>query len=223
MADWFARLAEGLDRLSEQARALEPPQHEEDPGDGGPGPAQPALAALDALLPALRKAPVRPPLNARHLARHPAQVFAPGADLGPHLLAGLDPRLRDGLFDAWRRADATAPSALRELRAMRVTATPFGATAPLKPVYQGSQVVRYEDWPLTGSKFIGMKVGSDETGAVPDRGDFTYVEGGGSVQAGYALPFSGTVDFGPAVLNCTDVIFGTHNLHPAAGRLRTAC
>ena len=67
---------------------------------------------------------------------------------------------------------------------MRVTATPFGATAPLKPVYQGNQVVRYEDWPLTGSKFLSMKVGYDGTGGVPDRVDFTYAEGGGSVQAG---------------------------------------
>lgn len=202
VADWFARLAEGLDRLSEQARALEPPQPDEDPG--GPAPAHPALAALGALLPALRTAPVRPPLTARHLARDPAQIFAPGADLAPHLLAGLDPRLREGLFEAWRRTDATAPSALRELRAMRVTATPFGATAPLKPVYQGNQVVRYEDWPLTGSKFIGMKVGYDDTG-VPDRVDFTYVEGGGSVQAGYALPFTGTVDFGPGRIRLTTI------------------
>ncbi|MFI0237704.1 putative baseplate assembly protein [Streptomyces sp. NPDC016845] len=202
VADWFARLAEGLDRLSEQARALEPPQPDETPGH--PAPAHPALAALGALLPALRTAPVRPPLTARHLARNPAQIFAPGADLAPHLLAGLDPRLREGLFDAWRQTDATAPSALRELRAMRVTATPFGATAPLKPVYQGNQVVRYEDWPLTGSKFISMKVGFDEErGAVPDRVDFTYVEGGGSVQAGYALPFTGTVDFGPGRVKLT--------------------
>ncbi|KAB1990052.1 putative baseplate assembly protein [Streptomyces triticiradicis] len=203
VADWFGRLARGLGRLIEQARALEPPQPVRDDGEGTPEPGFPALAALGALLPALRTAPVRPPLNARHLARDPAQVFAPGADLGPRLLAGLDPRLRDGLFDAWRRTDATAPPALRELRAMRVTATPFGATAPLKPVYQGNQVVRYDDWPLTGSKFIGMKIGYDETGAVPNRADFTYTEGGGSVRASYALPFDGTVDFGPGRIKLT--------------------
>ncbi|MGP3999975.1 putative baseplate assembly protein [Streptomyces sp. 8N706] len=205
VADWFAALASALVELQQQARELEPAQP--DSGDGSPGPEEPdhpALRALGRLLPALRTRVVRPPAGARQLARDPERIFAPDSDVGARLLAALDPRLQDGLYDAWRQADPTVPRALRELRAMRVTATPFGATAPLKPVHDSSgRVVRYDDWPLTGSKLVSMRIVYDEQGAVPSRAEFLYAEAGGSVQKTQSLPWNDSFDFGPGRIELT--------------------
>ncbi len=212
IADWFEALDTELSALRAQARLLQPPQPTDDeprtatapgaPPDGTDGPGSvtdPAVGGLGPLLAALRTTPPRPPANARHLARDPGRIYAPGSDLGTQLLSALDPRLRDGLYAAWRNVDLTAPLALRDVQAMRVTATPFGATAPLKPVYDAQgRVIRYDDWPLTGTKLISMRVGYDDQGVAPRRAEFSYVEAGGSVSKSFSLPGDdGTHDFGP--------------------------
>ncbi|GHG45541.1 putative baseplate assembly protein [Streptomyces griseocarneus] len=138
------------------------------------GPLHAAVKGLGALLPALRTTPVRPPVNARHLARDPERLYAPGSDIGAQLLAALDPRLREGLNDAWRRVDLTAPSALSTVQVMRVTATPFGATAPLIPRYKDNQIAYYEDWPLKGNMSLDTTVTYDKDGSVPAAIRFTY-------------------------------------------------
>ncbi|WP_329320348.1 putative baseplate assembly protein [Streptomyces sp. NBC_01262] len=215
---WFEALEAELATLQAQARVLEPPQPDtsslaaglrllETPADGGTAvPA--ALRGLGALLGPLRTAPARLPADARRLDRDPDRIYAAGSDLGPQLLSALDPRLSDDLYAAWRNTDLTAPLALRELQAMRVTATPFGATAPLKPVYDAQgRVTRYDDWPLTGTRLASLRIGYDSDGTAPRRADFTYVEGGGSVQQSFALPGEdGAHDFGPGgiVLTTTE-------------------
>ncbi|GAA1920846.1 hypothetical protein GCM10009716_31870 [Streptomyces sodiiphilus] len=207
---WFTGLKTRLIELQDRAAVLEPPQPE--PDGGGPGPEPPpaadaATAALGSLLPALRTSAPRLPRGARELARDPHSIYAPGSDTGARLLTALDPRLADGLYEAWRRVDVTEPLALREVLAMRVTATPFGATAPLRPVLDGSgRVVRYEDWALTGSRLLTWRVtfeDAGESGPVPARADFLYVEAGGSVRRDRSLPFTGTFDFGPGRVRLT--------------------
>ncbi|WP_380283533.1 putative baseplate assembly protein [Kitasatospora purpeofusca] len=194
VADWFGRLGEELTGLQDRAHQLEPPQAPDAPGSA----ADPAVRGLGSLLAALRTTPTRPPLSARDLARDPQRLFAPGSDLGAQLLSALDPRLRDGLYPAWRRVDLTAPLAVHEIQAMRVVATPFGATAPLKPVFgDDGRIDRYVDWPLSGSTLIGVRVAFDTTGAVPETADFTYVEAGSLVHSGFSLPWDHTFPFGP--------------------------
>ena len=106
------------------------------------------MRALGAVLPALRTRVVRPPSGARTLSLDPGRYFAPGSDLGAQLLSALDPRVADGLYPAWRQAAPAVPALLRELLAMRVTAAPFGATAPLKPVQdERGRVDPQTDWP----------------------------------------------------------------------------
>ncbi|WP_461036788.1 putative baseplate assembly protein, partial [Streptomyces mayteni] len=170
-----------------------------------PAPASAATRALGALLASLRITPARPPIGAPRPPRDPGRVYAPGSDLGAQLLAALDPRLRDGLYAAWRTVDVTAPLALHELQAMRQTATPFGATAPLKPVYDAQgRVIRYEDWPLTGTKLTSLRVTYDGEGAAPRRVELSHTEAGGSVRAGFSLPGDdGTHDFGPGAVRIT--------------------
>lgn len=225
VADWLETLDTELTTLRSQALLLQPPQPAGDgpgaasagsvvpPPDGdGPGAVtDPAVSGLGPLLAALRTTPPRPPADSRHLARDPGLLYAPGSDAGTQLLAALDPRLRDGLYAAWRTVDLTVPLALRDVQAMRVTATPFGATAPLKPVYDAQgRVIRFDDWPLTGARLIGMRVDYDDLGIAPDRVEFSYVEGGGSLSKSFSLPGDdGTNDFGPGRVELTTTQEGT--------------
>ncbi|QHC25866.1 putative baseplate assembly protein [Streptomyces sp. GS7] len=166
-------------------------------------PATPAaLTALAAVLPALRTRVVRPPSGARAVARDPERVFDGGSDLGAQLLAALDPRVADGLYPAWRQAvpprTAPEPPLLRGLLAMRATATPFGATAPLKPVQdEHGRVIRTADWPLTGASLTSMRVVYDTAGKVPVRAEFQHIETGTSAQRAENLPGDGTFALGP--------------------------
>ncbi len=146
-----------------------------------------ALHALGSVLPALRgKAPA--PTGAEQPRR-------PGADTA-RLLSALNPGLT-GLYPAWRTAAAPGtPQLLRELLAMRVTAAPFGAMAPLKPVQDDrGRVIRTADWPLTGAALVSMRVVFDTAGRIPVRAEFQYVEGSSSDQRAENLPVAMPVTF----------------------------
>ena len=89
-----------------------------------------------------------------------------------------------------------APQLLRELLALRVTAAPFGATAPLKPVQDDrGRVIRTADWPLTGAVLATMRVVYDTAGRTPVRAEFQYVEGSSSDQRAENLPVTQPVTF----------------------------
>ncbi|MFF9479734.1 putative baseplate assembly protein [Streptomyces sp. NPDC014733] len=178
--------------------------------EAGPATAPPlpgALAALATVLPALRTGVVRPPSAAQGAAGGPGQAFGAGADLGARLLSALDPRIADGLYPAWRsvaapaRAGAAAPAdppLLRALLAMRVTAAPFGATAPLKPVQDDrGRVVRTADWPLTGAALTTVRVVFDTAGKALVRAEVQHVEAGNSVQRAENLPADTSFELGP--------------------------
>ncbi|MFF2076577.1 putative baseplate assembly protein [Kitasatospora sp. NPDC058162] len=223
VAGWFEDLGEKLSGLRDRAHQLEPKQAPDMPGPNPPGTgtADPAVRGLGSVLAALRTAPTRPPLSARDLARDPQRLFAPGSDLGVQLLSALDPRLRDGLYPAWRQVDLTAPLAVHEIQAMRVVATPFGATAPLKPVFgNDGRIDRYVDWPLSGSTLIGVRVNFDTAGAVPKTADFTYVEAGSLTHNAFSLPWDHTFTLGPGQVKVvtTEPPAPTPNPHAAAAR-----
>ncbi|MGW0761029.1 putative baseplate assembly protein [Streptomyces sp. NPDC002814] len=196
VAEWFAQLEAVLAELGERALGLAPAQTVESGGWAGaaplglgaqfPAPLEgdsraAALKALSAVLPALRSSA-------------PAQSSAPRRAADPvRLLSALNP----GLYSAWRTAAAPGtPQLLRELLAMRVTAAPFGATAPLKPVQdERGRVIRTADWPLTGAALTSMRVVYDTAGKVPVRGEFQYVEGSSSDQRAENLPVPQFVNF----------------------------
>ncbi|MET9394040.1 putative baseplate assembly protein [Streptomyces sp. NPDC006624] len=206
VAAWFERLEAVLAELRERALELAPARTAE--GDTPTGrrpsaePSEPvtpfsarlggdaraaAVEALGAVLPALRAAPRAP--------AGPTARQLPGTDTA-RLLSALDPGL-GGLYPAWRTAAAPgAPPLLRELLALRVTAAPFGATAPLKPVQDDrGRVVRTADWPLTGAVLAALRVVYDTAGKVPVRAEFQYVEGGDSDQRAENLPVTQPVTF----------------------------
>ncbi|MGA5358342.1 putative baseplate assembly protein [Streptomyces purpurascens] len=201
VAAWFERLEAVLAELAERALELAPAQTEM----GGPpsaGPSGPVAqfpaplqgdsraAALDALgvvLPALRATAPAP--------RGDTGRQLPGTDTA-RLLAALNPGL-GSLYPAWRTAAAPGtPQLLRELLALRVTAAPFGATAPLKPVQDDrGRVIRTADWPLTGAVLATMRVVFDTAGKSPVRAEFQYVEGSSSDQRAENLPVAQPVTF----------------------------
>lgn len=160
---------------------LEPPQQEktsslfaELPTDSS------AAVGLGALLGALRTPPAQLPPTPLDLGRDPQQVFAPGSDAAVQLLSALDPRLRDTLYPAWQHVDLTAPLELQELQLMRTVATPFGATAPLKPTFDANgRPTGAEDWPLRGTQQLTVQVSLADSGE-PVAAAFTWTETGRS-------------------------------------------
>ncbi|MGW3825509.1 putative baseplate assembly protein [Streptomyces sp. NPDC005071] len=194
VAAWFEQLEAVVGELIERAADLEPSR----PDTLAAASHSPAMQALGAVLPALRTRVVRPPSGARTLSHDPGRYFAPGSDLGAQLLSALDPRVADGMYAAWRRAAPAVRAVLRDLQAMRVTATPFGATAPLKPVQdERGRVVRQTDWPLTGGALTSMRVVFDTAGRVPVSAEFQHIETGASVQVSENLPAEKTFPLGP--------------------------
>ena len=206
VAAWFGQLEAVLAELAERALELAPAQTAEEgasmafrpsaapsglvaqfpaPPEGAPRAA--ALDALGAVLPALRATYPAP--------RATAGRQLPGTDTA-RLLTALDPGL-GSLYPAWRTAAAPgAPQLLRELLALRVTAAPFGATAPLKPVQDDrGRVIRTADWPLTGAVLATMRVVYDTAGKSPVRAEFQYVEGSSSDQRAENLPVTRPVTF----------------------------
>ncbi|MCT9078371.1 putative baseplate assembly protein [Streptomyces fulvoviolaceus] len=208
VAAWFEQLEAVLAELAERALELAPAQAETVGGQsaaapsrlvaprGGaanrysPAPLQgdsraAALQALAAVLPALRTASPAAGTGTQRPATDPAR-----------LLSALNPTL-GSLYPAWRTAAApSTPQLLRELLALRVTAAPFGATAPLKPVQDDQgRVIRSADWPLTGAVLTGIRVAYDTAGKVPGRADFQYIEGSSSDQRAVNLPVTQPVSF----------------------------
>ncbi|KUO19554.1 putative baseplate assembly protein [Streptomyces dysideae] len=189
VAAWFEQLEAVLAELAQRALELAPAQAAEavplKATEADPRAA--ALQTLGAVLPALRAAtPTR---------RGVSGPGRPGTDTA-RLLAALAPTT-GSLYPAWRTAAAPGtPQLLRELLAMRVTAAPFGATAPLKPVQDDrGRVIRTADWPLTGAVLAGMRVVYDPAGKVPVRAEFQYVEGSSSDQRAENLPPAQPVTF----------------------------
>ncbi|ELS51363.1 hypothetical protein STVIR_7664 [Streptomyces viridochromogenes Tue57] len=210
VAAWFEQLEAVLAELAERALELAPAQTAESASQSSAAPSGPvaprggaahryspaplqgdsrtaALEALGAVLPALRASAPAP--------RGGSGPRRPGSDTA-RLLSALNPGLGT-LYPAWRTAAAPgAPQLLRELLAMRVTAVPFGAMAPLKPVQDDrGRVIRTADWPLTGAVLASMRVVYDTSGRTPVRAEFQYVEGSSSDQRAENLPVTQPVRF----------------------------
>jgi predicted phage baseplate assembly protein len=182
--EWLVSVLEPqLLALAMAVAQLEPPQQEENQpsslfaeldADAS------AAVGLGALLGALRTPPAQLPPTPLDLARDPQQVFAPGSDAAVQLLSALDSRLRDALYPAWQNVDLAVPLELQALQLMRTVATPFGATAPLKPTFDANgRPTGTEDWPLRGTQSLTMQVFYADSGE-PARADFTWTETGRS-------------------------------------------
>ncbi|MFD9965275.1 putative baseplate assembly protein [Amycolatopsis sp. NPDC058986] len=99
-----------------------------------------ALVALTSMLPALRKAPSRPPRKSRDLEVAVADQFRADADVHPKLLIAASPRLGPNLHRAWANEVLTAPLAVSDVQVLRVkavTAKVETGVLTLDAVYEG--------------------------------------------------------------------------------------
>ncbi|MFI9381976.1 putative baseplate assembly protein [Kutzneria sp. NPDC052558] len=207
---------------------LEPPQQEEEPSlFAALAPDSSAAVGLGALLGALRTPPAQLPPSPIDLGRDPKDVFTQGSDAAVQLLAALDPRLRDTLYPAWRNVDLTAPLELQSLQLMRTVATPFGATAPLRPTFDANgRPTGTEDWPLLGTQQLTFQISYDEAGK-PTLVTFTWTETGRSSVARAPVPSDATpghADVGPGRVTISrevepDIPVAENDAAPAPGDL----
>ncbi|GGN13641.1 putative phage baseplate assembly protein [Actinoplanes campanulatus] len=121
------------------------------------------------------------------------------------VLADQAARARDlGGVHIEERALAAA-AALTGLFALRVTATPFGATAPLQPVRdQQGRVINVTDWPLPGATLTTTRIVFDTAGRAAVRAEFVHAQPDGTVQHSENLPVAETgFDLGPGRITVT--------------------
>ena len=113
-----------LEELRALARFLVCGSEDQCPPPPCPDPFQAtALVGMTPILPALRRPPSRPPVNARVLGSTVVDLFRPDSDVHPKLLIAADPRLAPQLHTAWAKQTIAPPSPLSSVQVMRVKAT----------------------------------------------------------------------------------------------------
>lgn len=103
------------------------------------------------LITSLSKKPSLPPASPRKLERKVIDAFAKKSDIGTQMLINLAPVLRDRYYPAWSSVkNASAPSQVKSVEALRVKAAPFGHNAPLefKGIIKETKLPKYEEWDL---------------------------------------------------------------------------
>ncbi|MCA2218023.1 putative baseplate assembly protein [Jidongwangia harbinensis] len=128
-----------------------------------PALAKAAPAGLDSLLGSLAKPPSRPPAGPQDLRHSLPALFGAGSSLTPQVLAALRPELAATLPAAVASAGEAVVS---RIRAARVRAVPFGATAAPRAVPNQPGV--FEEWPLDGAEGVRISAAvSYRTSAAP--------------------------------------------------------
>jgi predicted phage baseplate assembly protein len=213
--DWFTdTLRPALAAIAQQLAQLQPQSDRARPAplftalalERGDQETDPALLAIGAILGSLRRPPSRPPASPAALTRDPAQIFAPGSDTGPRLLATLDPRISGTLYQALGNADITQPQAVQQVQALRVTASPFGATAPLQPVLDAQgKITGHTEWSLAGNQVLGLHVEYPTGGTQPQQAVLSFSSAAGSWSAPVDLSSAATIDLdlGPGHVRIT--------------------
>ncbi|MBW6435149.1 putative baseplate assembly protein [Actinoplanes hulinensis] len=136
----------------------------------------------------------------------PRQDAADWFDRLAAVLADLaDRALGLGGVDVDTSVSALASTALTGLFALRVVATPFGATAPLQPVRdQQGRVINLTDWPLPGATLTTTRIVFDTAGRAAVRAEFIHAQPEGTVQHSENLPIGETTfDLGPGQVAVT--------------------
>lgn len=106
-------------------------------------------AALSAVIGPLKKHASIQPASSSDFKRDVSQIFGDLSDMGPKMLATMNPSLGDNLYNALSDVAVTEKSKLESINVLRVKAAPFGHNAPLKPVIDiKGAVIGQEEWPL---------------------------------------------------------------------------
>jgi predicted phage baseplate assembly protein len=214
--DWFTdTLRPALAAILPQLAQLQPQSDRAQPPaplftalalERGDQAVDPALLAIGAVLSSLRRPPSRPPVSPTALTRDPARIFAPGSDTGPRLLTALDPGISGTLYQALGSADITQPQAVQQVQALRVTASPFGATAPLQPVLDAQgKITGHTEWSLAGNQVLGLHVQYVPGGTQSQQAVLSFSSTAGSWSTPVDLSSATTIDLdlGPGHVHIT--------------------
>jgi len=137
--------------------------------DGAPAPPPTTVAAIDALTPGLSVRPPVPPRSVNALNRGPDTVFAEGSDAVPRLLASLRPELAPHLYPALR-STPIGTAAISSAGLLRVKATPFGAQAPPRKLFDDlGQPAGTEELPIEDIHALEFEISIASLAELIDR------------------------------------------------------
>ena len=110
------------------------------------------------------------PPNSKRLTRDAQALFSQQSDLRQRLLQSFYPRLQNTLYSAIENSAVFQPipgeTGLQAVRPLTETAVPFGANAPLKPIYDDGELIGYKEWELFEEvtvEFIGQSQGASSS------------------------------------------------------------
>jgi len=117
-------------------------------------PVDAALSTADNLVMLVKPLALPPslqPANSRRLTRSGAQTYSLKSDIAPQVLTRI--KLPGGVADSYQvwKNSASMPASAVQVYALRVTAQPFGSSAPkkVKKLEQGTgRITETEEWPL---------------------------------------------------------------------------
>jgi uncharacterized phage protein gp47/JayE len=125
----------------------------------------PSLApSLPDLVGELRRPPTRQPPSSARLVRDPRQIFRAGSDVGPQLLRGFFPEVRENLYLAF-----ATPQPVQEVFVFRQTAFVFGHNAPKRSLFEP---------PDEGPVIELAAEDPDDWGAEAETGDTLFLDNG---------------------------------------------
>jgi hypothetical protein len=115
------------------------------------------LSASVGLLSGLRAKRANAPPSPLDLKRNLSDAFATNSDTVPAMLETLFPAVQSQIYAGLKNTPVPPSSAT--IRALRVQAAPFGATAPQRVVLDNrGTVMRTEEWPLEGSITVRLSI-----------------------------------------------------------------
>ncbi|HEY4459242.1 MAG TPA: putative baseplate assembly protein [Pseudonocardiaceae bacterium] len=215
-AFYLAKASSAAQAALDAAVRVDPDGTKVPTGDGELTPGGPtgdgAVSGLTGLLGPLRLPPCVPPANSAALVRSTADAFQAGSDSSIGVLAAADPRLSAQLYTALSTVDLTPTSPLRDIQALRVTAAPFGANAPLMPVRDSQGLVTGQtEWPF--AELPAWTVTFSDIDAPVNTGTTAFTVGytdGATTWTSTEVSLDGpggavdqTVQIGPAQAHCT--------------------
>ncbi|QTF92401.1 putative baseplate assembly protein [Halomonas sp. BM-2019] len=175
------------------------------------------LALLGDVVKALRRPPSDQPASRFQLGRDPARTYSTSANLGPKLLAEFAPTLRGQLFTAYANAPVTGsrPEERYGIEALRVSAVPFGATAPLEFIYGRDGAVSRREW-LLAERRSSLSVAARATLAGDASLDRAFEEAV-NLSEGEAAPLELTIRVWDPMTAAREVILGLDQLAETDG------
>ena len=164
LRDWRARMPGQAGARAGMGLALNGSAHT---GSGTGGADAPGI--LGQLVKRLTMVPSLPPPGARQLARDVTAIYGAKSDTLPRLLTQMRPALKQVFYSAWKSLPAQVAQTIT-VRALRVTAQPFGHNAPLRQTGFDANAVRptWGEWAIGDPWNMPSVIGATAAAIAPE-------------------------------------------------------